>query len=250
MLVRVCLVIAILASLGAAVVSFTKVAPKIQSITSERDGFETQMKTAQENEAKTKKDLKKSGEDLKLAQTKIGALTNDLASATTKAVQQERRANEAASKLEGVTGERDTAQRELSAWRATGMAPDQIQGMVDTLKKTQNERDMISTEKEIFMRNNATLRAKLDLYEDPTKKVVLREGLKGKVVMVDPKWDFVVLDIGSDQGALERGELLVNRDGKLVGKVRLSSVERSRSIANVISEVKQSDIKEGDQVVY
>ena len=62
----------------------------------------------------------------------------------------------------------------------------------------------------------------------------LPAGLKGKVLVADPKWNFVVLNVGEDQGVLERGELLVNRNGKLVAKVVVRSVQKDRCIANVL----------------
>ena len=67
---------------------------------------------------------------------------------------------------------------------------------------------------------------------------------------VDAKWSFVVLDVGTEQGALERGEMLVNRNGKLVAKIRITTVERNRCIANVLPEWSWSNILEGDQVIY
>jgi hypothetical protein len=56
--------------------------------------------------------------------------------------------------------------------------------------------------------------------------VLLPTGLRGKILAVDPKYDFVVLNIGEDQGAKERGVMMVDRDGKLLGKVRIKSSQR------------------------
>ena len=75
-------------------------------------------------------------------------------------------------------------------------------------------------------------------------------GLKGTVLAVDPKYNFVVLDIGEDKGALERGEMLVNHSGRLVAKVRISSVEKNRCIANIMPGWGNADVMEGDQVLY
>jgi hypothetical protein len=72
--------------------------------------------------------------------------------------------------------------------------------------------------------------------------------LKGKVVVVDPKWDFVVLNIGSDLGAVEEGEMLVSREGKLVAKVIIRSIEKDRCIANIIPGWKLGELIEGDEV--
>jgi cell shape-determining protein MreC len=69
------------------------------------------------------------------------------------------------------------------------------------------------------------------------------------VIAVDPKYDFVVLDIGGNQGILENAKLIINRDGKFIGKVRVTSVEPNRSVANVMPEWKQDDIMEGDVAI-
>ena len=71
----------------------------------------------------------------------------------------------------------------------------------------------------------------------------------GKVLVADPKWDFVVLNIGSKQGAVEDGVMLVNRNGRLVAKVKLSGVQPDRSIANVLPGWKLGDVMEGDEVI-
>jgi len=80
--------------------------------------------------------------------------------------------------------------------------------------------------------------------------VVLPPGLKGRVLAVDPKYDFVVLDIGDDQGVKERGEMMVSRQGKLIGKVRINSVRKDRCVATILPAWKRGEIMEGDQVIY
>ena len=66
--------------------------------------------------------------------------------------------------------------------------------------------------------------------------------------MVDPKFDFVVLDIGEDQGVIPDGEMLVSREGKLVAKVVVRSVEKNRCIANILPGWKLGEVIEGDEV--
>ena len=92
------------------------------------------------------------------------------------------------------------------------------------------------------------LENRLRLYEGENVKVELPAGLQGEVTAVDPKFEFVVLDIGEDNGVLERGEMLVSRSGKLVAKVRIMSVRSGTSVANVLADWKQADIMEGDLV--
>ena len=71
----------------------------------------------------------------------------------------------------------------------------------------------------------------------------------GKVLVSDPKWNFVVVNVGGDQGAKQFGELLVNRNGRLVAKVKISSVDKDRSVANVVPGWQIGEIMEGDLVI-
>lgn len=79
--------------------------------------------------------------------------------------------------------------------------------------------------------------------------ILLPAGLKGEIMAVDPKWDFVVVNVGENQGVLQNGELLVSRDGKLVAKVIVRSVQKDRSIANLVPGWKLGDVFEGDEVI-
>ena len=106
-------------------------------------------------------------------------------------------------------------------------------------------------EKKILARDLRTTKAKLQQYETGGEAIVeLPPGTKGKIMVVDPKWNFVVLDIGQQQGLLPNGVLMVSRDAKLVGKVKIVSVEPHRSIANIMPGWKLGEIMEGDQVLY
>jgi hypothetical protein len=76
----------------------------------------------------------------------------------------------------------------------------------------------------------------------------MRANLRGRILVVDPKWDFVVLNIGENQGVLPEGELLVSREGKLVAKIIVRSVEGNRCIANIMPGWKLGEVIEGDEV--
>ena len=93
------------------------------------------------------------------------------------------------------------------------------------------------------------LQAELDRFLDPRKPIYLKASCKGKVLITDPKWNFVVLDVGEDKGMKGGGELLVNRNGKLVGKVVVRTVQKDRSIANVLPGWELGEVMEGDQVI-
>jgi cell shape-determining protein MreC len=103
-------------------------------------------------------------------------------------------------------------------------------------------------EKMVLIRANARLTNELAKYEGPSHDILLPANLTGKILVVDPKWDFVVLNIGDDQGVLQNGQLLVSRDGKLVAKVIIRSIEKNRCIANIMPGWKLGQVIEGDEV--
>jgi len=48
---------------------------------------------------------------------------------------------------------------------------------------------------------------------------------------------------------LDNGELLVSRDGKLVAKVKITSVQKNQSIGNIEAGSKLGEVLEGDKVI-
>ncbi len=84
------------------------------------------------------------------------------------------------------------------------------------------------------------------------KNAVLARGTEGQVVAVNQAWGFVVIDLGDRSGAVNNAELVVLRSGERIGRVKITSVERSNSIADIISSsVSESQrILPGDRVIY
>jgi predicted RNase H-like nuclease (RuvC/YqgF family) len=76
----------------------------------------------------------------------------------------------------------------------------------------------------------------------------LPKGLHGKIVVVNKDWNFVILDLGSNDGLVPNAEMLVHRGDKLIGKVQISGVTRELSIADINADWVQGQVKEGDFV--
>ena len=76
----------------------------------------------------------------------------------------------------------------------------------------------------------------------------LPKGLHGTVVVVNKDWNFVILDLGSNDGLVPNAEMLIHRGDKLIGKVLISGVTRDLSIADINTEWVQGQVKEGDFV--
>jgi len=128
--------------------------------------------------------------------------------------------------------------------------PEQILAFGKQIKEAQDALEVATEEKKILSHKLTTLQVKYDaLTKEDYHGPPLPASLTGKVLVTDPKWEFVVLDVGQDQGVLTYGELLVNRNGKLVAKLRVFSVQKDRAIANVIPGWKLGEVMEGDRVI-
>jgi hypothetical protein len=88
--------------------------------------------------------------------------------------------------------------------------------------------------------------------EAKRKANLMRPGLEGRILAVNSSWNFVVLSLGDRNGVVNGGEMLIRRGSQLIGKVRITSVEPSTSIADIVpNSVKGSfTVQPGDTVIY
>jgi cell shape-determining protein MreC len=84
------------------------------------------------------------------------------------------------------------------------------------------------------------------------KSNTVRQGLTGKVVAYNPGWNFVVLNIGDKAGLKAGVQMVVLRGGNMVGKLKVTSVEPSTAIADVLpgTLARGDSVQPGDSVVF
>jgi hypothetical protein len=77
-------------------------------------------------------------------------------------------------------------------------------------------------------------------------------GVRGTVLAVNHAYNFVVLNLGGRNGVEPHSEMLVVRDGTLIGKIRISSVEPATAIGDIISGslARGLQVQPGDIVIY
>ncbi|HEX3799819.1 MAG TPA: hypothetical protein VH413_14070 [Verrucomicrobiae bacterium] len=242
--------IAILAGLAAGVLNFVTVKEKITTTINDRDTYHKNWDTETAAHKKFEKLAKDTQSALERTNALLVATQAERDTAVQTAADQTKRAQDLADNLKKTQVERDSAQNDLAAWKALGIPIENIKTTLASLKAVTEERDAIEEEKKVLTATNYKLNQKIQSILNPDYDVPLPAGLKGKVLVADPRYDFVVLDIGEKQGVLEDGKLLVNRNGKLIAKVKVKSVQADRCIANVMPGWKLGDVMEGDQVLY
>lgn len=248
MLLRISLIVAILAGLAVGGLGYYEVSTQVPALTKQRDDEHSAKVDAQTQLAKTKTQLKRTQSDLAQTQQDLADTKDDLTKAVARADAATKQVNDLSQKLTDVTSQRDDAENSLAAYKAPGLTPEQIVGLNKQLKQAELGLVALNGENSVLNRKLRTVQNQLAGLIDTNYVVKLPATLKGQVMVVDPKWDFVVLNIGDSQGALQDGELLVSRQGKLVAKVILRSVEKDRSIANIVPGWKLGEPIEGDEV--
>jgi hypothetical protein len=248
MLIRISLILAIIAALAAGTLNILLVKDKITTLISQRDDERGKKQQALSDLSKAKTDLTKTQDTLKQTTQDLADAKSERDKAVVTATAQTKRADELSDKLAKTTQEREDAQTKLAAYVTTGITAEQVGKLSRALKDSQEAVAAITEENVVLQRAKTRVEARLAKYEGPDPTIRLRADLRGKILVVDPKWDFVVLNIGQDQGVLEDGELLVSREGKLVAKLIVRSVEKNRCIANVVPGWKLGEVIEGDEV--
>ena len=250
MLIRISLIIAILAGLATAGLSFVQVKKKIEQVKTERNDWHQKFDTTDASLNSTKKELAKTEKELGDTKTELANTQKERDTAVAEAATQIKRAGQLNEELAKTKADRDDARANLAAWAALGIPVNQVKDLIALAKQLQEEREVLVEEKKILARKLKKTENELARFTDEGYRGPSLPGnLKGTILVADPKWDFVVLNVGEDEGVLEHGELLVNRNGKLVAKVVVRTVQKGRSIANVMPGWKLGDVLEGDQVI-
>jgi hypothetical protein len=248
---RICLILAILAGIGIIAVTEFKVRPHIQGIIDERETNKKNWKTQETRANKLDKDLATTRNTLEETKTKLTEAEGQREAARAQFAAEQKRANGLSQQLDKKSQDLKTALQDLAAWTGTGLTPDKVAALKTDNEKLLKAQEALDAENKIVV---AELKKTKDLLYSVTNPnsdgPVLPVGTKGKVLVVDPKWDFVVVNLGEKDLMVPEGVLMVQRNGKLIGKVRITEVRSDRSIANVIPGWKLDEPMEGDMVFY
>ena len=206
-----------------------KAKEEVVSLGGERDKLNSQLGEARADLDKAKNELASTKEQMTTIQTEMDQLKQDAEAKDTRIAELEQQATAPA---EGSAEPSDIDNAEMQA-RLTEL---------ETLnQQLQDQNTGLSTQV-------AELRRK----ESGRQKLQMRQGLSGTVLAVNQAWNFVVLSLGDRQGVVPNAEMLVQRDGQYLGKVRVTSVEPSTSIADILVRTvpRGLSVMPGDRVIY
>jgi hypothetical protein len=204
------------------------------------------------------KDIKKREEAAAIATTKAAEAETIAARIQADLAQMQTQKADLETKLQANQAEVASLQRRMEEAGAKpadnpgAASPAEMQAQLDEARKSLENAE----------RENAFLSEKIRTAEEKTNRIEQdrkrrqtaagRAGVRGTILAVNQAYNFVVLNLGGRQGVEPNVEMLVMRDGTLIGKIRVSSVEPSTAIGDIITSSLERgvQVQPGDVVVY
>ena len=217
--------------------------------------------TTQSTLSIAKSDLKKSQEELTAAVAKADEATKEVATQKGQMDDLTKKIAEATTAMEAKTAEVEELKKKITSMTPTvpgGVGGDKdpvLEALKAELAKAQAEVaeskaliDSVTTQKKELQDKMASL----EKYKKDREMDIQRRGLTGRVLAVNGGWNFLVLSVGDKQGAVMNGTMIVLRGGEPIAKARITSVEASQSIADILpgSVRKGVTVQPGDTVVF
>jgi len=132
-----------------------------------------------------------------------------------------------------------------------GKKPDElfqeINDLSEKIKVAEGEQKMLSAAKEKTETELKKLREQVEMTKPGGSKTM---SLSGRILAVNPTWNFVILDLGKNDRIVEGLTMVIYRGEKMIGKIKTVTVDAQTSVADVLPGTPATAIEVGDQVVY
>ncbi len=257
---KISLVIAIVVTLltaGLAFMTKTKVDDLQGNLKNTKTALDTTTKTLKKTDAdlkKTTEDLAVANKDIEDKKTQIGSLTTERDGLAKEKMDLATQIADKEKALADANGQLTKIQDQFKGINIDDLN-NQIKKNADDLAKATAE--LAEKEQVITSLNNkvreesataATANAQVKRYKDG----IALNSFTGKIMAVNPGWNFVVVNVGDKEGATVNTPLIVMRNGQNIGKLKITSVDPTTSIADVIpgSMGRGQAVQPGDQVVF
>ncbi len=256
---NILLILSVVFMLGSAVLGFMN-KTKLDSTLVEKENAIKATATANQETATAKKSLKETGEKLVAVTAKVTEMEQTLSAKEAEVAKAAADVTNLTAQLTDKTAALDAANAEkerLMAAATTAPTSDAAPATDNSAAITEltAQIEALKSEKQIIGDKLVAAEAKSTELADivsKAKNAIMAKGLEGQIVAVNQAWGFVVLNLGDRSGVVNNAEMVVMRDGDRIGKIKITSVEPSNSIANILS-ASVSDgqrVLPGDRVIY
>jgi septal ring factor EnvC (AmiA/AmiB activator) len=259
MLSKIALVISILACAGALYLA--------HQLGGERDGLQadlgdtrTKLRTTEGNLETERANHKATTDQLAEKTSKLAATESALNVENQRVKDLEGQVAEVNKAKDDLTKALDTTKSELTVakkevetltQKMADARPEEVARLRDDLDKVTKLKENLTGENQILTQKLKGFEKQVaDLGEEIKILKTTPQNLRGKVVMVQPEWGFMVLDVGHRHRVQPNSEFIVYRNDQLVTKVKVVDVKEANSIAEFMRGFQKLPPQVGDTVVY
>lgn len=251
LILRIILLVVILAGIGGIFLGLQKRA-KLNETEKAKTEAEGKQHDAESKLGGAEAKAKKAVEDLTVAQTTLDTTKKELDAKKKLAednMAELKKTQEDLAKTASDARAASLKLEQLTKVLPPGVDPSKI---VEEMKKVQGELETLNQEKGILSQKlseleneNSTMKKRLTNREHGD----IPKDLVGHVMAVNTEWNFVVLDVGENDGVVANKSMLIYREGQLVGRIKITSVEPSISIGDILPKWTNGDLREGDSAI-
>ena len=247
---KIILYIAVAASIGAAVVSFNTSLQK-KKLTQELAITTDSLNQTKSKLAETAKNLDDTTKAKEKLEATVASLNSEVENVKASLSASETRVAE----LQTALTNSETQVKEVEAKLAQiqemfgDKTPEEI---VADMDQAQKEAEDLRNQLRIAEDKIASMQGQVTKYqteEELRRKGVSPPGITGKIVAYNSQWNFVVLDVGKNQGLVENSELTIMRNEAPIGKIKIASVDQTTAVGDVIRLEEQTRPTLGDLVI-
>lgn len=177
--------------------------------------------------------------------SQVQTLTTELASTKKQFTSADKELKDVKSSLASTSSELETLKKELQGEKPAELLS-RIQKKDEDYKILQAEKNILDDRVVQMASDLQKARELIDRKDSKTAPL----SLTGKVVAINPEWNFVVLNVGTEQRLVEGVDLTLYRGNDLIGKVRTVSVDANTAIADILPDWKRGEVQVGDQVIF
>jgi hypothetical protein len=194
-------------------------------------------------------------------QGKVAEAENKAAKAEADLAQVQKEKTDLQSKLDANQAEIASLQQQLEAAAATAKptvspaptgSPAELQAQLDDVR---HQLDGAEKEKAFLSEKLQSAQERTSQPQEERKRkepAPRKAGVRGTILAVNQAYNFVVLNLGARQGVEPNSEMLVMREGTLIGRIRISTVEPATAIGDIITSslARGVQVQPGDRVIY
>ena len=250
---RLFMLLTIVAAGAAIAAGFLKIKPEKEKLTADLSASVSKATGLEGDLAKQKKTSEELAKDLDTNKKKLTDVTSEGEKLKNELKNANEKSRDTQQKLDSVSAEASGLKTEIEKYSSKlppGMTIDQV---ASKLKEDQDLLTTLEQEKKVLNEQMIKLDAakkKAEEISNNRREGKVPPGLTGHILAINDDWNFVVIDLGTNNAVVEGATAVVYRDGNLVAKIKISSVEPSIAIGDILPDWKRAPLQEGDLVTF